>query len=234
MRHFKVLLSATFLISILVLASTTAMAQYTLNVDYCSNGCLFGGTGGTVTLTQISPNDVQVSVSLATVDFHGANNPPNGLQSFVFNLGPGVTGSVSIVSDTAGFVALTGPIHEDGAGTFDYGVNCTNCGPQNGGLTTATLTFDVVDGQGITIADFASLSMGGSPSAYFAASVFSTSNSTCTGVIGSNGSSTPTTGGSNTGAGACSGTVPEPTSLAMLAWSGLIGLVPLVRRKLRV
>jgi hypothetical protein len=233
MRHFKVVLFVPLFVSFMLLAAGNATAQatatYTLNVDYCTTGCLFGGIGGAVTLNQVNSTDVGVSVSLNQVDFHGT-----GLQSFVFNL-TGVTGSVSITSITAGFSNAGTGIHEDGAGTFGYGVNCALCGPQNGGTETVTLAFNVIDTNGITLADFNTLSSGGSPSAYFAAAVFNTTNTTCTGEIGANGSSTPTNGGSNNGTGACGGTpVPEPSSLAMLGWSGLIGLVPWVRRKLRI
>lgn len=231
MRYLKVLLSAAFLVSFVILAGNAATAQtsYTLNVDYCTTGCLFGGTGGTVTLTQVSSTDVRVSVSLTQVDFHD-----QGLTSFTFNLS-GVTGTVSITGAPTGFTS-TGAVHEDGAGNFGYSLNCPNCGPQSGGIKTATLTFDVTVSSGtITVADFAQLSSGGSPSAYFAAAVFNTTNSHCTGVIGSNGSTVAVNGGSNDGSGACAGTaVPEPTSLAMLGWTGLIGLIPLVRRKLRI
>jgi hypothetical protein len=229
MRHCKFIFGSLFLSLVLFAANTvladSGSASYTLNVDYCSSGCLFGGTGGTVNLSQVGAGEVQVSVNLTGVDFHGT-----GLQSFVFNL-TGITG-VSITGENSGFSQIPGPIHEDGAGIFGYGLNCSSCGPQHGGVDTAALTFDVF-ASGLTVSDFNSLSSGGSPSAYFAAAVFNTTNSTCTGEIGANGSSTPTIGGSNTGTGACGSTaVPEPTSLALLGCSGLIGLFPFVRRRL--
>jgi hypothetical protein len=231
MRHCKLLFGSLLLLLVLFAANTVladSLGSYTLNVDYCSSGCLFGGTGGTVDLTQVgtTPGEVQLTVSLTGVDFHGT-----GLQSFVFNL-TGISGAVSIQGQNSGFSQITGPIHEDGAGIFGYGLNCSSCGPQQNGIKTAALTFDVF-ASGLTVSDFHSLSSGGSPSAYFAAAVFNTSNTTCTGEIGSNFTGTPTIGGSNTGTGTCGSTaVPEPTSLALLGCSGLIGLCPFVRRRL--
>lgn len=225
---------SSLLLLLVLFAANTVLADsnsasYILNVDYCSSGCLFGGTGGTVNLTQVgtTPGEVQVGVNLTGVDFHGT-----GLQSFVFNL-TGISGAVSITGQNSGFSQVTGPIHEDGAGVFGYGLNCSSCGPQHNGLETATLTFDVFAG-GLTVSDFNSLSSAGSPSAYFAAAVFNTSNTTCTGEIGSNGSSTPAIGGSIAGTGTCGSTaVPEPNILALLGCFGLMGLCPFVRRRLR-
>jgi MYXO-CTERM domain-containing protein len=213
-------------------AQAAFQTTYTFDVDYCTSGCLFGGTGGTVTLTQNGAGDVTVTVSLTGVDFHD-----QGLTSFVWNLDDAVTGvSIQNLAGDGGgtWSALQTSVHEDGAGTFDYAVNCSNCGPQNGGVEIASISFDVL-GTGLTTDSFHFLSSGGSPSAYFAAAVFNTTDTTCTGVIGADGGTTPRTGGSNDGSGDCATPVqemPEPHGLA-LAGLGLLAVGFIRRRNAR-
>lgn len=238
-RILQVLLPPALMAMALAIApAAQATTTYTLNVDYCSTGCLFGGTGGTISLQQNGSNDVTVTVNLSTVDFHGFA----GLTSFVWNLGGLATGTVVTIANLAGDGGGTWSsspltsVHEDGAGTFGYGVNCSTCGPQSGGVDVTSISFDVL-ASGLTEASFNFLSSGGSPSAYFAASVFNPdapNGGSCTGVIGADGNSTPENGGSNTGNGLCGGNLqqtPEPHSLA-LAGLGLL-VAGFARRKTR-
>jgi hypothetical protein len=192
--------------------------DYTFNVDYCSTGCLFGGTGGTITLSDTSTAG-QVKVDVALIPSLDAFHD-NSFQSFAFNLN-GIstislvgsiigTGSWSLTNTTAG------SFHQDGSGNYEFGVNCSNCGPSNGDVTATSLSF-IISGTGLTTDSFHELSSGGSPSAYFSAAVFNLTNTSCTGVIGADGATTPRLGGSNTGTGTCgsSSPVPEPTSIVL-------------------
>jgi hypothetical protein len=153
----------------------------------------------------------------------------------VWNLDPLISGVsiANLAGDGGGtWSSLLTSVHEDGAGTFGYGVNCSNCGPANNDVSIASISFDVL-ATGLTTDSFHFLSTGGSPSAYFGAAVFNTTNTSCTGVIGANGSTTPMNGGSNDGTGACGSNplpAPEPQSLA-LAGLGLLAVGFIRRRK---
>jgi MYXO-CTERM domain-containing protein len=207
--------------------------SYTLNVDYCGNSCLGGLTGGTVTLSSPASNEVTVSVALQNVTSYHDNTA--AFETFAFNLN-GIS-SIKVGTITAGagtwsvFNTAAGSLHEDGAGNFMYGIDCSNCGQS---VNDTTLSFTVT-ATGLTTDSFHQLSSGGSPSAYFEADVTNTvGGKTCTGIIGSDGTGTAKAGGSNPGGSTgCAATpnTPEASSI-MFFGTGLLAAGWVLRRRL--
>lgn len=208
-------------------AAHAGTITYYFNVDYCTNPCLGGADGGTVTLTDDGSGNVDVSVALSSDYFH---DNTAAFETFAFNLNTTPTGVTDIVGATGSTWSYlgAGSYHEDGAGTFGYALDCSNCSITAGSIQDQTLTF-VVDG--VSISNFAVLSSspGGNPNAYFAADVTTKSTlptgGVCTGIIGSTTTSatTPVTtvNSGNTGCGGGGGSngqtpVPEPAGLLLL------------------
>ena len=123
----------------------------TFDVQNCSANC-GPGPFGTVLIQQNGTNSLNYTVQLNDpYDFHGT-----GLLSFVFDIvgAPTLTFSnfqianqdegVPFGAAPAGtLVGLTTAQHEDGFQDFDYGVNCPNCGPNNGGIDVQGIKFTV-------------------------------------------------------------------------------------------
>jgi hypothetical protein len=200
-------------VAVLFAASTTpAQTYFNLTVDHCSpnppGGCGPQASFGTVKLTQAG-----ASVDVSTTLSNGNLFANTGLYAMTFDINSAKTGVTvsSLLPTWATF--LTGiPLHQDGFGTFPYGIDCTGCGP---GASTAstngnTLTFSATATGGLTIADFIS-----NGNAYFTADIIS-GTSNLTGSVGSTGPFSP---------------APEPASI-LLFGTGLLLVGTVFRRRL--
>nr|HET7859496.1 PEP-CTERM sorting domain-containing protein [Caldimonas sp.] len=163
---------------------------------------------GTVTLTQ-NGADVDFSIALrGDLNFVTTGGPHD---LFAFN-GNGVA-----LADITGLTVLGGgtlqaviPGADTPFGDFGFGINCTSCANGGPGQQQDPMTFKVLNS---TLADFAVLSTGGSPNAYFAADLIQTD------------------GGATGAVGAITAAVPEPETYAlMLAGLGMMGFMAKRRR----
>jgi hypothetical protein len=249
----------TLLVLSAVAVPTAKADTFTFNIDYCGNPCINGTTGGTVVLTQTATNIVDVLVTLQTgLTFHKSNGAGT-LNSFVFNIlnnpsltltsaagAPGLN-QIKIINGGGSTWSFVQPAtNANGAGsTFGYALDCA---PSAGGCagSPSVLEFQI-NVSGLTVASLetrngAVVTQGKKNiqtvvNVDFAANV---ANGTCTGMIGAgNGTnqSAPATIHSGTpcatpGGGSTVGTVPEPTSFALMGTVAAIALGGL-RRKLR-
>ena len=202
---------------------------FSLNFDSCGGGCGNGqntsnNNFGMVTLTQVSAN--QVSVTLQVIDpgyivntGSGSNHAP-----FAFNTDTAVT--ISNIADslsTPSTYFTTGATNASvsGLGTFGYEIACSpNCanGASQGGEGTY-LSFIVTANSGaLGIDDFVANGNG----FYFATDIIGPAGNT--GEVAANQAPTITTGGGSP--------VPEPASVALLG-SGLAALAGLRRRRIK-
>jgi hypothetical protein len=206
---FKRALIAVGLLAVAALFSasaTPAQTIFNLTVDHCTGLCGPQVSFGTVKLTQDGAS-VDVSVELN----NGNLFVNTGLYAMTFDIKSAKTG-VTVSSLLPGWATfLTGsPLHQDGFGTFPYGIDCTGCGP---GASTAsangnTLTFSVTATGGLTIADFIS-----NGNVFFTADIISGTTGK-TGAVGALGPS-PT---------------PEPASM-LLFGTGILALVGMLGRR---
>ncbi len=174
--------------------------QFDFTVDHCTGGC---GTPpfGTVTLSQIG-TAVDVTVHLNSPNWF-VKTGAGAFQAFGFNANGVVVGDITVDPHTPALAAAAGPaggFHMNGAGFFDFGINCPGCSNGAGGAFNTDILFHVADA---TIADFVENSLGSA----FAADIFSNN------LNGLNG--TGNTGVVSTGLEP----VPEPSSLLLFGTS---------------
>lgn len=163
---------------------------------------------GTVTLTQ-NGSDVDVNVTLAAGLNFVTTGGPHDL--FAFNATGVVLGDITGLSVFGGgTLQAVVPGADTPFGTFNFGINCTSCANGGPGQQNDPMTFKVLNA---LESDFALLSTGGSPNAYFAADLIKTE------------------GGATGAVGAITAAVPEPETYAlMLAGIGMMGFMAKRRR----
>ncbi|MCW3473120.1 PEP-CTERM sorting domain-containing protein [Limobrevibacterium gyesilva] len=184
-------------------------ATFVLTQDACSGTC---GTGpfGTIVLTEVSPFQVDVLVTLIPTAKFVATGAGDSLA---FNLlsNPVVT----ITNITPGFASVASP--KGMGGSYGYGVDCqvpSGCGSGASNPNPGPLAFSVIASTAIQISSFIANGAG----------IFFSSD-----IIGPNGK----TGNVGARAGTVTVTpVPEPASMALIA-SGLAGIALVRRRRAR-
>jgi len=176
---------------------------FTLDQDGCSGGC--GLTSyGSITLTQLTANSVQVKETLAAnVVFVGTGAG----EALEFNLSSGL-GAITISGISSPFTVGSSPASASTFGSFGYSIDCPNPADCHGGSKTqpGPLVFIVSDGGALSTTDF----IGNAKGNFFASDIGAPNaqGTLATGNVASNRIASTTT---NSG-----GSVPEPASIALL------------------
>jgi hypothetical protein len=142
---------STGLLGMTTVASHAATETFSLTSDHCGGGCLTGQTSaGTITITDAGTNTVLVTVALV----NGNQFVSTGFDTdFGFNLTG--TPTITFSNVTTGFAPNANPetagsLHMDGTGFFQYGVQCTGCGPGGSSPLSGPLSFDIT-GAGLSV-----------------------------------------------------------------------------------
>ena len=162
-------------------APAGASSVFDLNIISTANPPIAnpGTLLGTVTLTQVGANEVDVVVALMNASFVSTGGPHN---AFAFNLSDAPT-SITITSPPTplNFFSVGASGSNTPFGAFTNVITCPGCGPGASNANAGPLSFAVTDLDGISINDFIANAGG----YFFSADVLGPSGGT--GNIASNG-----------------------------------------------
>ena len=200
--------------ALILSAASTAYASpiFGFTVNSCSSGCKVS-PAGSVTLTQVAKNEVQVTVQLSSdYDFHQTQN--NKHDAFTFDLASGLptltAGDISNLSNSFFSFLGSGSYKQAGIANnnpFQYGFNVGNS-------TQNAFSFDITD-LGLTTSSF-----NANNGIYFSSDVVGTDSASGLGLTGNFGA-TMSVSPSPT---------PEPSSLLLLG-TGLAGIATVFHRR---
>ena len=203
------------LLSLLAVAALASAASVWADTVEVFTGSQAGLCCFNVTLDQMSSTEISVTVSLT----HGAQyfiHTGNGRNhpGFAMDLS-GTTGNLTVQNISSPWTLSSVSFASDRTrgprlGTFDFEV--TNPGRGSNAHNAGPLVFDLVDLNGLSLADFIAVNLG----FYFEADIRNAAGRT-----GTSGISTP----------GVVAAVPEPSSLVLLG-SGLVAIAVFLRRRL--
>jgi hypothetical protein len=198
-----------FLLATALIPAASGSTIFTLTQDGCSGNCgPQSGGFGTVTLTQVDTNTVDVKLDLSNGNLFVSTGNHDALT---FNIGGS---TVTLFGFSSNFSQDLPPVANNSPyGPFSYGVSCTGCGNGGSAPVPSPLEFDASRASGLSVTDFVANSNG----IYFASDIISGTTGK-TGAVGALGETARST-------------VPEPAT-----W-GSVGLMlvatGVVRKRIR-
>ena len=214
MKSLKTLRATSFLFVIAAVAFGSAFAPaahadvvYQFTYDGCSGGCGPQNSFGTVTLSQVDSNTVDISVTLLNTNAFVTTGSHAG---FAFNF---LGGDVTVGTLPTGWSDAGANVGEPSFGNFAHGIDCdkgnsnSKSGCAGSNPWDGILDFKVSRTGGLSVSDFRNNSGGYA----FAVDILSGTTSK-TGVVAAGLSD-----------------VPEPGTLAMMG-TGVLGLAGVLRR----